>query len=159
MQSNLFHKNPPEICHVRSLVLSSFPTFPTRSRSTLLGTAHGSSDAQQLVPSKNSPEICHVGPLFGFLSGLAAPLEPARSCPTLLGTAHGRPSRRSFQTTPHSSMQNNLFHNNPPEICHVRSLFLSMSEFPNISPGLAGQARCVSATLTHHNSAGSGSDI
>ena len=30
----------------------------------MLGTAHGSSDTQQLVPSKNAPEICHVGSLF-----------------------------------------------------------------------------------------------
>ena len=38
MQSNLFHKNPPEICHVRSLVVSSFSTFPTRSRSAWNGS-------------------------------------------------------------------------------------------------------------------------
>ncbi len=46
-----------------------------------------------------------------------------RKTPLRAARNHFWPSRRSFQTTPHSSMQSNSFSKNPPEICHVRNLF------------------------------------
>ena len=50
-----------------------------------------------------------------------------RKTPLRAARNHFWLSRRSFQTTPHSSMQSNSFRKNPPEICHVRNLFLSSS--------------------------------
>ncbi len=58
----------------------------------MLAIAHGNSDAQQFVPSKNPPEICHVGSLFSG-SSLASqhrskPLGSVQHCSERLMATH-----------------------------------------------------------------------
>ena len=58
----------------------------------MLAIAHGHSDAQQFVPSKNPPEICHVGSLFSG-SSLASqhrskPLGSVQHCSERLMATH-----------------------------------------------------------------------